>query len=479
MDIKKKLQGSVLKEFKHILVVGLGKSGLSCVNYLTKQKEFKKKLFKISIYDKNKTVKEQKNLLKNHNIKYFFSGDIKFEFIDKKSHIFLSPGVSPTEVNKFNQKFIVINDISLFLEHLSYNSNNLKVIGITGTNGKTTSCLFLEHLLIKSGYKAKASGNLGNSPLDLIGKLKDLEVVVLEISSFQLNPFKKNGFPGKEIDVGVFLNFTEDHLDMHVSMDDYLQSKLALLKSSKRQVIDANLLKKIPKKFKDITFMHRDEKDTENLFLEKISKEEYIICSIKNSKFIINNKDFEVSIKDSKLLGNHNELNIAAAIAAFRCLNISFSNYQDVITSFKGAPHRIEWVREVNGIKFYNDSKATNAASTVAALQSFKDKNIFLIAGGDSKRLSMEQLKKYLNKNVPHLFLIGKDALVIKKIFEKLKNLKISICNDLATAVNQAFDQASSGDIILLSPSCSSLDMYQNYIERGEHFNKIVHSLRN
>ena len=284
----------------------------------------------------------------------------------------------------------------------------MKVIGITGTNGKTTTCLFLEHLLIKAGYKAKASGNIGNSPLDLIGKLESLEVVVLEISSFQLNPFKKNGFPGKKIDVGVFLNFTEDHLDMHVSIDDYLQSKLALLKSSKRQVINEALLKKVPKRFKDITFMHSDGGDIKTEFSEKISQEKYVICSIEDSKFIINNNDFEVCIKESKLLGNHNELNIAAAFAAFRCLDISFSNYQDVIKSFNGAPHRIEWIRDVNGIKFYNDSKATNVASTIAALQFFKDKNIFLIAGGDSKRLSMEPLKKYLNKNVSHLFLIGK-----------------------------------------------------------------------
>ena len=184
-------------------------------------------------------------------------------------------------------------------------------------------------------------------------------------------------------------------------------------------------------------------------------------------------------IKESKLLGNHNELNIAAAFAAFRCLDISFSNYQDVIKSFNGAPHRIEWIRDVNGIKFYNDSKATNVASTIAALQFFKDKNIFLIAGGDSKRLSMEPLKKYLNKNVSHLFLIGKDAFVIKKIFVKLNNLKISICKDLTVAVIEAFDHATVGDIILLSPSCSSHDMYQNYVERGEHFNKIVRSLKN
>lgn len=479
MGIKKTSKSSTLKEIEHILVVGLGKSGLSCVNYLTKQIEFKKYIFEISVYDKNKTLREQKNLLKNHDIKDFFTGDIKFEFLDKKTHIFLSPGISPAEVNKFNQKFSVINDISLFLEHLSNNSNNLKVIGITGTNGKTTTCLFLEHLLIKAGHKAKASGNLGNSPLNLIDELENLEVVVIEISSFQLNPFKKNGFPGKEIDVGVFLNFTEDHLDMHLSMDDYFQSKLALLKSSKRQVINSCLQKKIPKMFNDITFMHRDEKNTENWVSEEISKKEYIICSIKNSKFIINNKDFEVSLKESKLLGGHNELNIAAAFAAFRCLDTSFSNYQDVIKSFNGAPHRIELIREINGIKFYNDSKATNAASTVAALQFFKDKNIFLIAGGDSKRLSMEPLKKYLNKNVHHLFLIGKDALVIKKLFEKLNNLKISICDDLAVALNEAFDQANTGDIILLSPSCSSHDMYRNYIERGEHFNQIVRSLKN
>ena len=107
MDIKKTSKSSTLKEIEHILVVGLGKSGLSCVNYLTKQIEFKKYIFEISVYDKNKTLREQKNLLKNHDIKDFFTGDIKFEFLDKKTHIFLSPGVSPAEVNKFNQKFSV------------------------------------------------------------------------------------------------------------------------------------------------------------------------------------------------------------------------------------------------------------------------------------------------------------------------------------------------------------------------------------
>ena len=158
---------------------------------------------------------------------------------------------------------------------------------------------------------------------------------------------------------------------MHVSIDDYLQSKLALLKSSKRQVINEALLKKVPKRFIDITFMHSDGGDIKTEFSEKISQEKYIICSIEDSKFIINNNDFEVCIKESKLLGNHNELNIAAAFAAFRCLDISFSNYQDVIKSFNSAPHRIEWIRDVNGIKFYNDSKATNVASTIAALAIF------------------------------------------------------------------------------------------------------------
>ena len=140
----------------NILIVGLGKSGIACVNYLSKQIEYKKKLFKISVYDKKKSIKEQKDLLKKFDIENFFTSDLKKEILTGRSHIFLSPGVNPTEVNKFNLPLKIINDISLFQEHLADNSNDLKVIGVTGTNGKTTTCLFLEHLLLKAGYKAKA-----------------------------------------------------------------------------------------------------------------------------------------------------------------------------------------------------------------------------------------------------------------------------------------------------------------------------------
>jgi UDP-N-acetylmuramoylalanine--D-glutamate ligase len=478
MNTKKSSKDCALKKIKHILVVGLGISGLSGINYLTKQIEFKKKLFKVSVYDKNKSIKEQKGLLKNLDIEDFFTGDIKFEFLNGKSHIFLSPGVNPKEVKKFGHELNIINDISLFLEHLSCSSSNLKVIGVTGTNGKTTTCLFLEHLLLKAGYKTKALGNLGIPPLDLINDLEDIDVLVLEVSSFQLNPFNKNGLPGRKIDVGIFLNFTEDHLDMHDNMDDYLQSKITLLKSSIRQVVNSNLLKILPQRFADITFKHEEDKNIEMQIPNEISKREYIVQSIKNSKFIVDNKGFEVNIDDSNLIGMHNELNIAAAFAAFRCLDLSFIKYQDAIMSFKGVPHRLEWVRDIDGIKFYNDSKATNAASTVAALEFLKNKNIFLIVGGDSKKLSMEPLKKYVTKNVSQLLLIGKDALIFKKLFKNLSKLKISMCNDLNHAVSEAFNHAHSGDIILLSPACSSHDMYKNYIDRGEHFKKIVHALR-
>jgi len=308
--------------------------------------------------------------------------------------------------------------------------------------------------------------------------LKELDVLVIEISSFQLNPFKKNGLPGKKIDIGVFLNFTEDHLDVHEDMEDYLQSKIALLKSSKRKVINNKILKYLPNKFKDITFNHSNKKNTEQLELENLSSDGYIIKALPNNKFIMISKGFEINFDTNKLMGEHNVLNIAAAFAAFRILNLTFTDYQDVVRSFRGLPHRIEWVREINNINFYNDSKATNVASTVAALEVFRSKNVFLIAGGDSKKLPLAPLKKYLTKNVSHLFLIGQDALKIQNFFKNLDMLKIFMCDDLANAVNEAFNLAKSGDIILLSPSCSSHDVYKNFIERGEHFKEVVNALK-
>jgi len=472
------LKKSSTEKIKDILIIGLGKSGLSCIRYLSKQEGYKKKSLRISVYDKNKSIEDQKDLLKNFDIEDFFTSNIKYEFLDRKSHIFLSPGVSSLEIKKFKTLPNIINDLSLFLEYLAKDDNNLKIIGVTGTNGKTTTCLFLEHLFTKAGYKAKVAGNVGQSPLDLIDEIQNLDVIILEISSFQLNPFKENGFPGKKMDVGIFLNFTEDHLDMHESMEDYLQSKIALLKSCERQINNSQVLKKIPIKFKDITFKYSNSNHKEIKDLEKFTGENYIVKTLKHNKIIINCNDLEVDIDTTKLSGEHNALNFTAAIAAFRCLDKNFKAFKNVINSFKGAPHRIEWVRELNNIEFYNDSKATNVASTVAALEVFKEKNVLLIVGGDRKKLSLTPLKKYLTKNVSHLLLIGKDSLEIKKLFENIEKLNIFVCKGLASAVNMAWNHSKSGDIILLSPSCSSQDIYKNYIERGEHFKKIVHALK-
>ena len=457
-------------QISNVLIVGLGKSGLSSAKYLTKYKNYSGNSIKVSIYDKFKPIKDQKKLLYGIEIDNFYTGEMIDKFYEGKTHILLSPGINPKEIALYLKHCKLINDISLFLEHLtniSHHNSDLRTIGITGTNGKTTTCSLVEHLFLKAGYRTKLAGNIGISPLDLIGEINELDIIILELSSFQLWPFKKQGFPNK-LDVGIFLNFSEDHLDIHSNLLDYFQSKLTLLYSSKRTVVSQSL-NKIPSKFNDISFGKNQARRPSEL--------NYKFDKIKTKKFIVDDKGFKVSIDCLKLPGEHNQLNVMAAIASFRCLDDSFEKFEEALACFKGIPHRLEWVKNINGIDFYNDSKATNVASTIAGLESFRKKNIFLIAGGDSKSQPLSPLKKYFEKITINLLLIGCDAELFMESFKSISFLKITMCNSMKEALVHAFKQAKKGDIILLSPACASYDMYQNYIERGDDFKQLVEAL--
>ena len=457
-------------QISNVLIVGLGKSGLSSAKYLTKYKNCSGDSIKVSIYDKFKSIEEQKKILYGLGVENFYTGEMNLNFYEEKTHILLSPGVDPREIEMCLNQCKLINDISLFLEYLANSSllnSSVKTIGITGTNGKTTTCSLVEHLFIKAGYRTKLAGNIGQSPLDLIDMASELDIVILELSSFQLWPFKTEGFANK-LDVGIFLNFSEDHLDIHSNLLDYFQSKLAILHSSKRTIVSRSL-DKIPTNFNDVSFG--------KALAKKPSRLNYKLDTINTKKFIIDDKGFKVSVDCLNLPGEHNQLNVMAAIASFRCLENSFDKFEGALSSFNGIPHRLEWIKNIYGIDFYNDSKATNVASTVAGLESFSNKNIFLIAGGDSKNQSLSPLKKYFEKNTISLLLIGRDAELFVRSFEAVSLLKITMCNSMKDAVSQAFKQAEKGDIILLSPACASYDMYQNYIERGDDFKHLVEEL--
>jgi UDP-N-acetylmuramoylalanine--D-glutamate ligase len=460
--------------FKNILIVGLGKSGISSAKYISKFKKFFGNKISLGVYDKFKSIDEQKSLLKDLEIDNFHTGIFEARMCKQNSLIVLSPGIDPNEVICDG---MVVNDIFLFLDYINRISSHLsqiKIVGITGTNGKTTTCYFLEHLMKSAELVAHIAGNIGNSPLDLIDNLKEGDTVILELSSFQLRLFIDILFPRK-LDIGIFLNITPDHLDIHKNMDEYLNSKKVLLYNSERTIINRDLGEEFVEEFNDITlscssYIPDEHKKSKSLI-------SYDLINKNGKKYIQDNREFILPIAKLNVPGKHNIFNVMAGIAALRCLEIKFYDYEKTFSSFQGISHRIEWIKNINDVDYFNDSKGTNVASTIAALASFDNKRIILIAGGDVKNQNLLPLKDSIKNNVKALILIGRDANLFLENFKDIDSIEIAICQSMKEAVTKAYSFANQGEVVLLSPASASFDMYSNYIERGNHFKDIVHQI--
>ena len=444
----------IIDQFNHVLIVGMGKTGYSIVEFL------KNKNICISVYDSKKTILDTREKLKGISIANYYDGPLEEKYLKNIDCLAVSPGVDLRNSilkNAQKNKITIINDLTLFSEEI--NQEKTKVIGVTGTNGKTTVCKLLEHLSIKAGYKAVAAGNIGLPILD-IKNVNDFDVIILELSSFQLEI--KNQL---NLDVGVVLNVTEDHMDRYDTFEHYAKAKYSILEQSKKKIIGAD--DGVIKKW-----------DVENaiVFSESIQKNKnaYGIKNEKNKRYIVNHSGLKVEITDVNLLGKHNQLNIMAAVATFKQFDNKFNEIDSAIKKFPVINNRLEWVRKVNGINFYNDSKATNISSAISAVNAFEGKNIFLIVGGDSKNQDLSLLSRALKSKIKKLYLIGKDAELIQNACKDLIEVEIKILNTLKEATHQAFKDAESGNIVLLAPACASYDMYKSYIERGDDFKSIV-----
>ncbi len=448
----------IIDQFNHVLIVGMGKTGYSIVEFL------KNKNICISIYDSKKSILDTREKLKGISIANYYDGPLEEKHLKNIDCLAVSPGVdlrNPVLKNAQKSKIPIINDLTLFSEEI--NHEKTKVIGITGTNGKTTVCKLLEYLFIKAGYKAVAAGNIGVPILD-IKNVNNFDVIILELSSFQLEVENKLNF-----DVGVILNISEDHMDRYDTFDHYVRAKYSILEHSKKKIICAD----------DLVMKKWDVEDA-ILFSESINinknKNAYGIKNEKNKRYIVNYAGLKVEVTNVNLLGKHNQLNIMAAVATFKQFDNKFNEIDSAIKNFPVIDNRLEWVKEVNGINFYNDSKATNISSAIAAVDSFRGKNIFLIVGGDSKNQDLSLLSRALKSKIKKLYLIGKDAELIQNACKDLIGVEITILNTMKEATHQAFKDAESGNIVSLAPACASYDMYRSYIERGDDFKSIVAS---
>jgi UDP-N-acetylmuramoylalanine--D-glutamate ligase len=390
-------------------------------------------------------------------------GDDYLSFLKDYEIVFKTPGISPfsPEIVKAKKAGVIFtSQIEEFMD-----SCPAKVIGVTGTKGKGTSSTLIYEIMKKSGFDAYLGGNIGIPAISFLDKLTSNSVVVLELSSFQLQVLKKSP------NISVVLNITQDHLNYHETVEEYRDAKKNIVRFQGKN---------------DYAVINIDYENSQKFATEILSEVRYFSrfistngCFVDNKGIILlNTSDGLVPILPvNKLLlrGRHNLENVTAAIEAAYLAGASVVSIKKTVESFKGLEHRLELVGEINGVKYYNDSFSTVPETAIAALDSFTEP-IILIAGGSSKKSNYAELgKKIADCNVKAVILIGETAKEIASTIPKRFKGKIIFgLTRMTEIVENARKIAISGDVILLSPACASFGLFESYKDRGEQFKDAV-----
>ena len=347
---------------------------------------------------------------------------------------------------------------------LAYRFIHAPMIAVTGTNGKTTTTLLIGEMLKEDGRKVGVGGNVGEPLILFADETKDWEVLVVEISSFQLEAIE--AFRPR---LSVLLNITEDHLDRYPTYGDYVQAKSRIFDNQTAE--DAAVLNR-----EDPTVMSVAAKVSVRkiFFSGKERLEEGAFFDGGQIVFRHSGKEEAYSLAKTPLTGVHNVENMMAAIIAARSFGCSQRAVETVLNRFKGLEHRVEFVREVGGVRYYDDSKGTNVGSVVKSLESFSEP-VILIAGGKDKRGDLSPLKPLVKRRVKKLILIGEARERMARELGVLTDTDMA--GTLEEAVALAHQSAKQGEIVLLSPACSSFDMFKDYKERGDVFKKAVRGI--
>jgi len=437
-----------------VLVVGMARTGIATAKFL----KAKGSLVTTTEVKPKEEVREAVQELKEMDILSEWGGHQTETFL-KQDIIVVSPGVDLNiePIQKAIQQGVkVISEIEL-----AYHFIPVPIIAVTGTNGKTTTTLLISEMLKEDGKKVGVGGNVGE-PLILFADGKDRwEVLVVEISSFQLEAIED--FRPR---ISVLLNITEDHLDRYPSYDDYIEAKVRIFANQNSG---------------DLAILNRDDPIVMR-FREKV-KAKKVLFSLKekldegafsNGQTIslrLGGKGEKYSLAKTPLKGIHNVENMMAALTTAKIFGCSKKSIQDVLNRFKGLEHRLEFVREITGVRFYNDSKGTNVGSVVKSLQSFSEP-VILIAGGKDKNGDLSSLKELIQKRVKHLILIGEAK---ERMNRELGGLTDTVmAKTMEEAVLLAHQKAKGREVVLLSPACSSFDMFKDYKERGKVFKEAV-----
>ena len=450
--------------FRKVAVIGLGVSNLPLLEYLYNKKA------QVTVFDERtleEIPEETINKIKTYEFDTFF-GKSCLENLNGFNVIFRSPSCLPTRTElqkEADRGAIVTTEVEMLMEMCP-----CKIIGVTGSDGKTTTTSLINAILQHAGYRTFLGGNIGTPLFTKLPEMEPNDIVVLELSSFQL--MNMNISP----DIAVITNITPNHLNIHKDYQEYIDAKKCIFKSQKENGIlilnyDNDITRECSKEAngKVIFFSSKTKLDNGFIVDDDIIKE----CNDGIRKHILNTD--EVILR-----GNHNFQNIATALAATKTL-VDTDVAVEAIKIFKPVEHRIEFVREINGAKWYNDSASSSPTRTISGLNAFKE-NIILIAGGYDKNLEYEPLAKPVVNKVSTLILIGQTA---EKIYDVVKNesekenkkININMCDTLEQTIEIAKKSAKKGDVVLFSPASASFDMFKNFADRGNKFKDLVNKI--
>lgn len=431
-----------------LLIVGLGATGYSAAQFLQKTP------IKFAVIDSRKSPPLIDNLREQMPDVPVFSGGFDQSAFDVATHLLVSPGVSlnETAIHKAMQAGVtVISDIDLFAC-----ATSKPIVAITGSNGKSTVTTMLGEMGNAAGVKTAIGGNLGTPALDLLQQ--NAELYVLELSSFQLERTT-----ALNASAATVLNVSPDHLDRHDGMAGYAAEKQRIFRGDGVMVLNAD----------DAMVMAMQAAGRQSLTFSTQGPADFYLRRGETDT-LMHGEQALMAAGKLRLEGTHNIANALAALALGTAAGLSITAMCDALRRFKGLPHRMQKVAEKAGVNWVNDSKATNIGACIAALQGYERK-VILIAGGDAKGADMAELVPAVKAKTKAVVLMGKDAQLIA---DALNNcVPVHLTTNMKEAVKVAAALASTGDSVLLSPACASLDQYRSYVDRGNKFAEAVMEL--
>ena len=428
------------------VVVGLGRTGLSVVPHLLSLG------YDIEIYD-NRDLPPQLSILQETFPDIpVITGRFNAQRFCEADLLVVSPGVPLTEpavAQALGENVETVGDIELFVRTVK-----APIVAITGANGKSTVSALVAEMLSAAGHDTRLGGNIGVPVMQLLQQ-NEPDVYVLELSSFQLETTVSLNSIAATV-----LNISEDHMDRYAGINEYADTKADIFNGNGTMVLnkDDDRVTRMARAGRRQIYFGLSEPETENDFgLRKTD----------GQTWLVKGRQQLIAASEIPLPGRHNVSNVLAAYALSSVMNVSIEAANRAIHKFRGLPHRCQLVAERQGVKWIDDSKATNVGSATAALNGM-DKAVIWIAGGEGKGADFSPLKQAAKDHVKHAILIGRDASLIEAALDGV--VPVHHAREMADAVTQAQALSQSGDIVLLSPACASFDMFRNFSHRGEVF---------